>query len=624
MSDAAKNNLLTPLTGKVRRRPFLVIDIESKDGFSQKAGFTRPFQVGVYDGSQYYCFFDKEPCDAETWEDHYWREGGCVDRVMRFVLQTKYRGHHIYAHNAGRFDYLFLLPWLMQMGVALGYSFSVVPVSSAIQMLDVWEQGHRVRWRFLDSFKLIPTSLDKAAKSFNLTGKDTTSLGKLGLDTPEHDRKAWIGYNKPDCVQLYRVLERFHHYVEDVLLGEVGITAPSTSMKIFRRRFLKDSLPRSLDSHEFIRQSYKGGRTEAIIRRGKKLRYFDINSSYPAAMLENMPCGDGVWWEGKPPKRFFDQGYVGFVEARVHVPDMNLPPLPLCDPKIAAGKLVFPVGELEGIWEWDELKMALEYGCELVEWKRSVWYPSKPIFREYVTELYQYRDKSSALYDVGLAEVVKIMLNALYGKFGMKTKRRQIYLWNDPELPKNAVPANGDPECPIWYAEIESDAPYIMPQISARVTSLGRQRLYRGAAEIERSGSGLVYYMDTDSILTDGMMATSTALGSFKDEMPEISGQITGEFIAPKLYLLLGPNDFQKVKAKGIESKQKTLETFRRLASGDRIWMQRLEKVGTLAQTGFSRGPKMRAVPRTFLNEDSKRLVNPDGTTRPIRVSMWK
>ena len=630
--------MLTPLTGKPRQRPFLVLDIESKRDFTTEAGFTRPFMVGVYDGREYYAFFDTEPPTAENWEEHYYRPGGCVDRAMRFVLQRKYQGWHIYAHNAGRFDYLFLLPWLMHIGRELGFELSVIPVASSIQVLDVWKNNRRCRHRFLDSLKLIPTSLDKAAKSFGLTGKDKSSLGKLGLDTPETDRRAWILYNRPDCVQLYRVLEKFHHYVENVLCGEVGITAPATSMKIFRRRYLKDSIPRAMDTHEFIRASYKGGRTEPFRRWGKRLRYYDINSSYPAAMLELMPAGDGTWWEGKPPKRFLDGKHVGFCEVDIEVPDsLHIPPLPITGPKGSPveGKLIFPTGRLTGIWEYDELKMAIEVGCKVKRWKRSVWYPGKYLFKDYVHELYQYRDKKSDKYDAGLAEVVKIMLNALYGKFGMRTLRKQMFLWNDDELPDSAVPANGDPECPIWYAEVESDAPYVMPQISARVTSLARQRLYRGMLAALKAG-GEVYYADTDSIITDVVIPTSTELGAFKDELPELSGMLEGEFIAPKLYTLGVPSPtahgddwygqrlLRWVKAKGIEGKLKTLENFRKLSRGEKLTMTRLEKVGTLAQAGFLRGPRTVEVPRRFLAGETKRTIHEDGSSSPIRLEMWQ
>ncbi len=266
--------------------------------------------------------------------------------------------------------------------------------------------------------------------------------------------------------------------------------------------------------------------------------------------------------------------------------------------------------------------MALEVGCEIVKWKRSVWYPPKRLFREFVVELYKYRDKSRPGYDQGLDDVVKNMLNSLYGKFGMRTLRKKIFLATDPELPDNAVPANGDPECPVWYAETESDAPYIMPQISARVTSLGRQNLYRGMLAVHAS-EGRVYYADTDSIITDVVIPTSTELGAFKDELPEYGGKLTGEFLAPKLYALTAPG-FEKVKAKGIENRLKTLENFHKLARGETLTMSRLEKVGTLAQAGFSRGPKMREVPRRFLAEDAKRTMHEDGTSSPLYLEMWK
>ncbi len=616
---------LTPLTGKARRRDFIVLDLESKRDFTDAAGFTRPFMFGVYDGERYYAFFDKTPPTSQDWEEHYFREGGCVDRGMRFVLQKKYRGKHIYAHNAGRFDYLFLLPWLMLVGRALGFEFTVIPVASSIQVMDVWRgKLRRHVWRFVDSLKLIPTSLDKAAKGFGLPGKDKSALGPDDLNRPETDRKAWIGYNAQDCIQLFRVLEKFHHYVENVLLGEVGITAPATSMKIFRRRFLKGPIERAIDTHAFIRESYKGGRTEDYIRKGEKLYYFDINSSYPAAMLEDMPAGEATWWEGDP-STFIKDGFIGFCEVDVWVPPtLNIPPLPLTQ-----GKLIFPVGKLSGIWEWSELKMALEVGCEIRKWKRSVWYPPKRIFREFVTELYKYRDRSREDFDQGLSEVAKNMLVSLYGKFGMKTLRKKIFLATDPELPANAVPANGDPECPVWYAETESDAPYIMPQISARVTSLGRQNLYRGMLAVHKAG-GRVYYGDTDSIITDVVIPTSTELGAFKDELPEYGGRLCGEFLAPKLYALTAPADdekkvkaYEKVKAKGIENRLKTLENFHKLARGETLTMSRLEKVGTLAQAGFSRGPKMREVPRRFLAEDAKRTMHEDGTSSPLYLEMW-
>lgn len=611
---------LKPLTSPVKHKKFLVIDIESKkDASRTEAGFTRPFMVGVYDGESYHEFRDKRPGSGD-WRRRYFWEGGCVDQAMRFILSAKYRGHQIYAHNAGRFDYLFLLPWLMYEGERLGYRFTIIPVSSSIQLMDIRKNGDEWgRWRFLDSYKLIPIGLDKAAKSFGLPGKVEHNLGLHEMDPH------WSVYLKQDCVALYQVLEKFHDYVENVLLGEVGITAPATSVKLFRRRYLKGTYTREQETHEFVREGYVGGRVEVFRREGTGLRYYDINSSYPAAMLEAMPAGIATKVEGEPP-RWLQEEQIGFIRAKVTVPeDVIIPPLPLkchtdeAHAKHANGKLIFPVGRLTGVWEWDELRNAVEAGCTIEEWQESVWYPKVHLFTDFVHDLYKYRDKSDPKYDPGLADVVKILLNSAYGKFGMKTLRRQIHRWDDPNLPEDSKPAGHNPESPIWYSEKTVDADYIMPQISARVTALARLRLWRFMADAMRRGGNL-YYCDTDSIITDVFLESSTALGALKDELPEHSGKLHGRFVGPKVYMLQdGP--FRKCKAKGIE--RPTFEKIESLLDGGVIYQERLEKIGQLAGAGFLRGPRTYQVPRHINPDLGKRLFNDDGTTRPLVLNMW-
>lgn len=658
---------LTPLSGPAKRRPFIVLDIESKDEDTQRAGFTRPFMVGVYGELErgkppaYRAFFDENP-EAGYWKERYFWEGGCVDKAMRFILTKRFRGHHIYAHNAGRFDYLFLLPWLMQVGMHLGYRFSIIPVASSIQVLDVWkgrlrDDGFVARdrvWRFLDSFRLIPTGLDKAAKAFGLPGKL-----KHNLNLPQWD-PSWIKYNGQDCSELYNVLDKFHGYIENVLLGEVGITAPATAMKIFRRNYLKQSLPRSISTHDFVRRGYFGGRVEVFERVAEHLRYYDINSSYPRAMLEPMPAGPAVEVDGEPPDRFWNDGkpggsHIGFIEADVYVPEhIHIPVLPVRD--IRTGKLIFPVGNLSGVWESEELQLAISEGARVVRWGHSTWFEAIPIFEEYVRTLYSFRDKNHPNYDSGLADVCKNMLNASYGKFGMKQMRRQLYLYDDAKMPADAVPLTNDPDSVIYVAELEVDAPYIMPQIAARVTALGRKRLFMAmkAASCQHcwprrcecpedvAPRSRVIYTDTDSVITPTNLENlpahmgikvSTDLGDLKDEFPGYSGHLIGEFVAPKVYILKVPgwadfpweSDFDekfiKVKAKGLEKRNE--HTIHKLASGQKIFQHRLTKIGLMARKGFTSGPELMLIPRRLIIAKGKREVLKDGTTKPWVVDMW-
>ncbi len=626
---------LSPLTSVPKRKRFSVLDLESKDGASQRAGFTRPFMAGFYDGDSYVSFWDRYK--TGEWDSRYWEEHGCLDLMMRHILTEPFRGTHIYAHNAGRFDYLFLIPWLMNIGRKLGFGFSILPMASGIQVLDVMRDGKKASWRFLDSLRLIPMSLDKADKTFGGEGK--TSVVGDGLNTPEWEVEAWERYNRDDCQKLYSVLDKFHSYVEHSLGSEVGITAPSTSMKLFRRKYQKEPIQRHIDHHPFARESYFGGRVEVYRKAGKNLRYYDFNSSYPAAMLEPMPVGNAVTVIGQPPAKFLNTGeFTGICKARVSIPeDCNIPPLPYR----VNGKLCFPVGDFEGVWDWSELELLSECGgsFEILE---SVWFEAAPVFEPMVRELYAFRDKQSPKYEPGLAEISKLMMNSLYGKFGMKPQRRKILILGCDEIPVMAKPATGDPDCLVWYSDEETDAPYIIPQIASHVTALARARLWRNMYRVERDGLGSVYYCDTDSMLTDAFLPSSSALGELKDEFP--GKELEGMFVAPKVYMiqdmqadgwlyeteerdkngvLIKVKHRDKVVAKGFNKEHRNLATLLKLAAGDVLQYERLEKLGSLARANFQRGPRMAQVSKSMTGNNDKRVFNADGSSRPIVVRQW-
>lgn len=580
-----KTDYLTPLTAAIKHKRFATFDLESKDGDDLiKPGFTRVFLAGFFDGESFESF----------------RGASSVGDLMCYMLQPQYLGWHIYAHNGGRFDFLHLLPWLATEGKKLGFSFCAIPAgkSGGIQILDIWKgkgKSRRGKWRLLDSIKLIPLALAKACATFQLPGKDS-----LPLDTHESDRR-WEIYNEQDCRALWSVLGRFHTMVEERLGGEVGITTPATAMKTWRRKYLPNKIHRGEDSHEFVFSTYCGGRTEVFQREASGLNYYDINSSYPAVMREAMPSGPAIWWNGTPPKCFTEDGgtYVGFVEASVEL-DEYIPILPVK----RDGKLMFPSGRINGRWDWAELSRVSE---RVVRYGRSVWFQSSPLLRSMVEDLYPFRDSSLPGYDAGLAYVVKILLNSLYGKFGQSALRRKVVPWSE-DLPKGAVPVDGTTLSPVWYIDEEVTAPYIMPQIAAHVTALARVRLYD---HLQACGDSLAY-CDTDSIITSSILDTDTKLGGLKNEYPGVT--FTGTFLAPKLYKLQGSDGSVKVVAKGI--RERTEATFETLRNGGTVSSWELEKLGKLAHKGF-RKPEMFELKKSLKFKSVKREW--DGNrTKPV------
>lgn len=659
---ATPEESLTRLTSKVRTREIVVYDLESKDGETQAPGFTRVFLAGIYDGDKFAKFRNVSFSDESDWQTAAIREGGCIDQSMRYLLQAKYRRRYIYAHNGGNFDHLHILPWLTAH--IAEFSYVIIPVQSSIQVLKVTERSSGHTYTFLDSIRLLPMSLDQAAKTFGLPGKLDHSL-EMNESDP-----AWEKYLERDCHALYQVVTKFQHTIQSEMGGEMGITAPSTSMKLFRRKYMGKGLTPSMIpqhrhhkycegttledgkrepchgcQHTWVRGAYYGGRTEVYraepyevegrkVFGGQKLSYYDINSSYPRAMLESMPGGVMKEYGPKKTREDFERleaAAVGFVECEVTIPaSCYLPPLPYRHPKL--GKLVFPTGTFSGTWAWSELKLLFHPMVRGVirSVKKSVWYKRENLFFDFVKELYAFRDKSSDRYDEGMALIAKLMLNALYGKFGMNEERREIYvLGKDEKLPEGATlpsfeDGSEDRLSKVCYLDKRVAPSYIIPQISAEITSLARVRLWHFMARVLTMG-GRLYYCDTDSLVTDlATLPCSPELGELKNEYP--GETIDVELVGPKMYLLrkgtpfISDGKLTKLAMKGLPKEKRTEETLRALQAGETITFKRLEKLGAMAEKGFLEPPTMLTVKKRHMTCYDKREMLPDGDTAPLHL----
>lgn len=592
---------LYPLTKKRRKKPFLVLDVESKDGDTQKAGFTRVFMVGAY---------TEGISKGEFYQRYLATKGpNCIDEMMKQLLTRRTLNYHFYAHNGGKFDFLHLLPWIVDFCKHTDYTYQITPIASSIQILDIIHPNKHGRWRFLDSYKLVPLSLKKMSKTFGVIEK----LSDHDLNMDENDPR-WEEYNKVDCVSLYHSLLQFHELVETRLEGEVGITTASTSMKTFRRVFQKTPIARSIDTHAFVRTGYYGGRVERFLSTCDNLHYYDINSCYPKVMCEVMPSGNAHEWKGFPPD-LLRNNHVGYADVRVRVPEsIPIPPLPYR----IEGKLIFPVGEFDGVWNVAELNELEKLGGEVLEWRKSVWYPAEKLFEKMCLRMFAFRDVSKPDYDEGLAYVAKILLNSLYGKFGMKTLRTKLYPRGN-NLPTGACPViPGDIESPVWYVDEEVDAPYIIPQIAAHVTALSRLLLFRYMREAISRG-GIIAYVDTDSILTTADLSDlcGTGLGQLKDEGK--GDTFYGEFLQPKLYMLVSKATGKpKIVMKGYSDR--TFETYEHVKAGGEFTKLNVEKIGSLARRGFATGPRMILTRKRLVSQDTKRVFLDNGTSKPISI----
>ena len=220
-------------------------------------------------------------------------------------------------------------------------------------------------------------------------------------------------------------------------------------------------------------------------------------------MLKDMPVGPAkIVREGTPWKylEMMNKHSIGFVECVVWIPEnCYLPPLPYR--YVTEGgsmKLVFPAGQMYGVWNFEELKLVFEVGGKILDIGKSVWYRRKKIFVDFVHKLYSYRKHKKTCptykdekaecncgYDEGMSYVAKLILNSLYGKWGMNPLREKLLdldddVLSDPDFDLQLSvfpPPNTELPARIQHV-VEAD--YIVPQISATITAYSRITYWRG------------------------------------------------------------------------------------------------------------------------------------------------
>lgn len=474
---------LTGLKPNRKANRFCVFDIEARH-------WVEPFACGFFDGNDYFCFIGKD----------------CIDRFVSSVTVSRYHGWHFYAHNGGRYDFNFVIDSLHRKG----FKMNIIKNNSSI--LQVECRKGRMRWFFHDSFALLPSSLEKLTRSFNVRHQ---KLKMQDYDNIENSN--WQEYLYNDVLGLYEVLESFGK-IFDVWGVGMKMTISQQALATFRRR-MNYSIPCYRDKEWFFRKGYYGGRTEVFTRYGENLFYYDFVSLYPSVMHDyEMPTGKPVFMKGKE----FNDDDIGFFWAEVCTPrDCFIPVLPH---RSDNGKLLFPVGKFRGVWDLDELRKAEEVGYS-VKYKEGYVFGKRTMFREFIDEFYSIKERNRN--DRALYMIAKLLMNSSYGKFGERREKEEIVI--RPNNMENMKVINENLE--MYAKPSRSFGKHILPAIAAHVTALARLRLY---SAFEKCGLHNVYYCDTDSVITSRHLESSERLGQLRLEHKVVRAYM----ISPKFYFM--------------------------------------------------------------------------------------
>jgi hypothetical protein len=485
------------------------------------------------------------------------------DLVLRIsmIVRREQSCLTIYFHNLSRFDGILVLKHL----ACHHKSYKLKPLmrNNRLYELAVYS-GMKMLFRFRDSLNLLPGKLANLAKNLcpGLGTKGSIPYDEVRLSNLASMKNSLIDYMKQDILLLGGVMQKAQEiywklYKVDI---ESKITLSSLALSIFRMRYYDAAnwpihIPNK-NEDKFIRHAFYGGHTDTYKPYGEDLYYYDVNSLYPFVMKEyQMPGGVPVWHENLECKDF--DSIFGFIKAYVVCPKtIKKPFLPYRDKN---NTLIFPTGQFIGVYFSEELKYARELGYTVIPINGYLFERKESPLRDFVSSLFESRLEARNSGNESLAYVYKILMNSLYGRFGINPKStttevcdndRYNYLIRHSELIFGEM-LSENTHIVAYHSNTDKGPDYWNPpknsavQLAAAITAYARIYMY---PYISREDC---YYTDTDSVVLGqplpNEVISSKELGKFKLE----DRVMKGYFLAPKCYLYNTIEGTEVLKFKG-------------------------------------------------------------------------
>jgi hypothetical protein len=266
LTQAEKNaKRASAIEARQRRANMAILDMETDPFDNIKRDRINPFLCVLYSPR-----FDElgvatdpgQPGCHIIWEENH---DELIARVVEFIegLPEKFT---VYAHNGGKFDYMFLVSRLRGAVSFKGRGIMSAKVN-----------GHELR----DSLLVIPESLANIQK-------DAFDYHNMQRGKRARFRDEITRYCVSDCRYLYGIVDAFRsEFGPRLTIGQAGLGELRKHYKIKPFREGWDG---------YIRQYYFGGRVECIEGAGDfrgDYKMYDINSSYPNVMAKfKHPVGD--------------------------------------------------------------------------------------------------------------------------------------------------------------------------------------------------------------------------------------------------------------------------------------------------------------------------------------------
>ena len=479
--------------------------------------------------------------------------GTNIDDFMKWCSSPKHN-YTCYFHNM-KFDGEYIFYWLLKNGFECiedkkarsDKTFTCLLSDTGLfYSIEIYfsVKGKKInKVTLIDSLKILNFSVDKIAKDFKLPIQklelDYTTYRPVGHELTEHE----IAYIKNDVEIMARALDiMFNEHLDKMTIGSDALSYYKKSLSSFDMYYpnigMKDDL---------IRRSYRGGWTYLNPKyKGAEVGeglVVDKNSMYPSMMREMyMPFGDPVYFDGKYEEDKCYPLYIQMLSCSFEVKENMLPTVQLKHTlgymdneyiETTNGRietLTLTSVDLELFFEHYNVK-DLTYH-DGFKFKRI-----KGLFNSYIDHWMNEKIKAGKEGNGAKRQIAKLMLNSLYGKFGLGSSVRGKY----PILEDDVVHY----KC---YDRRDRDTIYC--PVASFITSYARKDIIDNSQAIrdytmKKYGKDYYIYSDTDSIhclklpeeeLAQFMRLDDFELGAYKVE----STFERAKFIRQKCYIEIG------------------------------------------------------------------------------------
>lgn len=490
-----------------RHEDIAVLDMET-DPFNDETKDTiAPFVAALYSDQ-----FDP----IIIWEEN---ETVFLAKVVR-AIESLPRQFTIYAHNGGRFDFMFFIKRLRGRISFKGRGIMCATIGA-----------HQLR----DSFHIIPEKL----AAFQ---KEAFDYQKMRKDRRGNHKAEIIDYLFSDCRYLLDIVKTF--------IANFGLKISIGQAAMYELKKHYDPKPISENWDAYLRQFFFGGRVECLRGRGRfsgDYKLYDVNSLYPRVMADfEHPIGDAFDSQIRFGKPSDDTVFLD-------IECMNNGALVGRNENMETTATIRRGRFMTTIWEY---QTALKHNLiSDVRFNYVVDCKLRTNFKKFVHPLYEKRlitkaelfrmkncglAASAAYIDMKKDDIFyKLLLNNAYGKFAQNPRNfREHYITDPDEVPPpewfNSMKRLSDIEKEAYaLPHFECDEYWIWqkPNPGFQYNNVGTAASITGAARAVLL-DGLMnardpIYCDTDSIICkelDGVHIDKVALGAWdlEDEFSEV------------------------------------------------------------------------------------------------------